>query len=173
MMIGKMVTTISLVLAANTFATELYVYQTERGPIVLTQPLPGMAQKSGASVDILERTIHRAANRYELDPELIRAIIAVESAFDPQAVSHKGAMGLMQLMPATARAFSVQDPFDIEQNVYAGSQFFAELMRKYGDIRLALAAYNAGEPAVDARSQVPNYPETRAYIDRVLAAYQP
>lgn len=171
-MIGKIAITISLFWAATAIAGELFVYQTERGPIVLTRALERDITAAPA-LDMVELTIRRAAHRYQLDPNLIKAIIDVESAFNPQAVSAKGAMGLMQLMPATARAFSVSDPFDIEQNINAGSRFFAELMRKYGDIRLALAAYNAGEPAVDARADVPNFPETRDYIDKVLARYQP
>ncbi len=171
-MIGKTAITISLLLATSTFATELFVYQTDRGPVVLTHAL-AQAQDQTPALDLVDLTIRRAAHRYELDPSLIRAIIEVESAFNPQAVSSKGAMGLMQLMPATANAFAVDDPFDIEQNVYAGSRFFSELMRKYGDLRLALAAYNAGEPAVDASASVPNFPETRNYIEKVLALYQP
>lgn len=170
---GKKWIAISTLVCSAASAGELYVYYTERGPLVLTEPLNQPQVAGEPALDLIERSILRAANQYQLDSELIRAVIAVESGFDPQAVSPKGAMGLMQLMPTLANAYAVKDPFDVEENITAGSRFLSELMRKYGDLRLALAAYNAGEPAVDAQGGVPNYPETRAYIDKVLARYQP
>jgi len=110
-----------------------------------------------------------AARRHGLDPELVRAVVAVESNFQADAVSPKGAQGLMQLMPATARALGVKDAFDPEQNLDGGTRHLRALLDRYnGDLERALAAYNAGEGAVERHGGVPPYPETRAYVGRVL-----
>lgn len=107
--------------------------------------------------------------RYGVEPALARAIIAVESCFDPEAVSRVGAQGLMQLMPQTADALGVTDSFDIHQNLRAGIEYFQRLYQRYdGDPILALAAYNAGPGAVDRHGGVPPFPETERYIDRVV-----
>ncbi len=105
-----------------------------------------------------------AAERHGLDPALVRAVIAVESCGDPHAVSRKGAVGLMQLMPATARDYGCQDPRDPSQNIDTGCRHLARLMNKMGDLDLALAAYNAGEGAVSKAGGVPNFRETKAYV---------
>ena len=118
--------------------------------------------------------IDRAARRVALEPALLRAVIAVESAFNPRAVSRAGAQGLMQLLPRTARRYGVDDAFDPEQNVRGGARYLSDLLRRYGEnLELALAAYNAGEDAVDRHGrQVPPYPETRAYVPAVLRLYR-
>ena len=110
------------------------------------------------------------ASRHKVVASLIHAIIQVESAYDPLAVSKTGAMGLMQLMPATAERFGVQDPLDPTQNIDAGIRYLRELADEFADLELVLAAYNAGEKAVRRYDNtVPPYEETQTYIDRVLA----
>ncbi len=116
--------------------------------------------------------IYETAKRYQLNPALIAAIVRAESAFDPMAESHKGARGLMQLMPATARRLGsvADDLFDPEVNVETGVRYLAELAERYrNDIALILAAYNAGEGTVDRYRGVPPYRETRDYIRRVYS----
>ncbi len=115
-----------------------------------------------------------AARRHGLDPRLVLAVISVESGFRPQAVSPKGAQGLMQLMPTTAGALGVGDAFDPEQNLEGGVRHLGSLLSLYdGDLRRALAAYNAGEGAVARHNGVPPYAETQAYVRRVLQQYRP
>lgn len=117
--------------------------------------------------------IRTAAERYSLDPELIRAIIKVESDFNPYAVSEKGAMGLMQLMPATAAELGVFNPFDPWSNIDAGTRYLKRLITKFdGNIHLALAAYNAGPTVVAKNNAVPPYAETHKYIKKVFDRYQ-
>jgi len=114
-------------------------------------------------------SIGRAARQYGLDPALLAAVAAVESGFDAAAVSHKGAQGLLQLMPATARRFGVLDSFDPDQNVEGGARYLGWLLERFsGDEELALAGYNAGEGAVDRYRGIPPYPETEQYVVRVL-----
>jgi hypothetical protein len=114
-----------------------------------------------------------AARRHGLDPALVLAVVAVESGFRPEAVSPKGAEGLMQLMPATADSLGVRDALDPEQNLDAGVRHLGSLLTLYGgDLALALAAYNAGEGAVARHGGIPPYKETRAYVKRVLARYR-
>jgi soluble lytic murein transglycosylase-like protein len=119
------------------------------------------------------RTLARAAaERYGLDPELVLAVVGVESAFESRAVSPKGAQGLMQLMPATAADLGVVDVFDPAANLDAGSRHLEALLRQYrGDLRRTLAAYNAGPGAVARHGGVPPYRETQEYIRRVMRRY--
>ena len=115
-----------------------------------------------------------AANETSLDPALIHAVIATESRHNPRAQSNKGAFGLMQLMPATARRFNVKDRNDPKQNIVAGAKYLRELLTLYkGDLKLTLAAYNAGPSAVKKYSnRVPPYRETMHYVPKVLKYYQ-
>jgi len=110
-----------------------------------------------------------AARRHSLDPALVAAVVAVESGFRPDAVSPKGAQGLMQLMPATARYLGVKDSLDPVDNLDGGTRYLRGLLTRYnGDVNRALAAYNAGEGAVARHGGVPPYPETLAYVRKVL-----
>ena len=123
------------------------------------------------SADI-DSAIEQAAARHNVDPNLVRAVVKVESNFNPNAVSRKGAMGLMQLMPATARQLKVKNPFDPEQNVDAGVRHLKQLLESYGgDVRLTLAAYNAGATAVARSSGVPRFAETQNYVRRITNLY--
>jgi soluble lytic murein transglycosylase-like protein len=116
--------------------------------------------------------IDRAAELYKIPAELIRAVIAVESAGDASAISHKGAVGLMQLMPQTAGEMYVQDPVDPAQNVQGGTRYLRYLANLFGgDMLLTLAAYNAGPEAVRRFGGVPPYAETRDYVRKVMNAY--
>lgn len=116
----------------------------------------------------IDKYIEEAAARHHVDPNLVRALIKVESNFNPHAVSRKGAMGLMQLMPATARRYDVRNPFDAAQNVDAGVRHLKGLLENFGgDVRLTLAAYNAGEGAVMRSRGIPPYTETRNYVKRI------
>ena len=116
----------------------------------------------------LEVLAAAVARRHGLDPALLRAVIQAESGWNPAARSPAGAMGLMQLMPATARELGVADPFDPVQNLEAGARYLRQQFDRFGDWRLALAAYNAGPGAVEAHGGLPPFPETQAYVARVL-----
>lgn len=120
----------------------------------------------------LRRLAIEAARRHDLDPELVLAVVGVESAFQPDAVSPKGARGLMQLMPRTALALGVRDAFDPQDNLDGGTRHLSELLALYeGDLRRALAAYNAGAGAVARHGGLPPYRETRDYVRKVLERY--
>jgi soluble lytic murein transglycosylase-like protein len=116
--------------------------------------------------------IARAANQSSVDPKLVKSVMLVESDFDPAAVSRKGARGLMQLMPETAAAQGVEDVHDPAQNIAAGVRHLSQLLDRYdGDVVKSLAAYNAGEAAVEKYDGVPPFAETRLYVRKTLAAY--
>ncbi len=116
-----------------------------------------------------EQTIQKYAKRFNIKPSLIKAIIHAESSFKPEVQSSAGAQGLMQLMPATQRRYSVKDPFDPSQNIKGGTAYLKHLLNKYNNnINLSLAAYNAGETAVAKyNNSVPPYDETKNYIKRI------
>ncbi len=118
--------------------------------------------------------IEQAAVSAALEPNLLRAVIVVESGFNSRAVSKRGAVGLMQLMPATASRYGVSNPYDARQNVHGGARYLKFLIDHFGhDVRLALAAYNAGEVAVERNGgQIPPFSETMAYVPRVLKIYK-
>jgi soluble lytic murein transglycosylase-like protein len=126
--------------------------------------------KAGQYDSIIEKAALSAA----VEANLLRAVIVVESGFNSRAVSKRGAVGLMQLMPATATRFGVSNPYDPRQNVHAGARYLKFLIDRFGqDVRLALAAYNAGEEAVDRNGgKIPPFSETMAYVPRVLKIYQ-
>ena len=117
--------------------------------------------------------IHKAATQYEVEPEIIKAIIMAESSFNPKAVSHKGAQGLMQLMPNTAEYLGVKDSFNPEHNIDGGVRYFKKLLDRFeGDVTLALAAYNAGSRNVLRYKGVPPFKATKVYIKKVLHYYE-
>ncbi len=116
-----------------------------------------------------DKTIDKVAEKYELNPELIRSVIRSESNFNPRAVSEAGAKGLMQLIDTTATDMGVKNIFDPEENLEGGAKYLKQMLDRFGDIKLALAAYNAGPGAVDRHGGIPPYPETREYVKGILA----
>ncbi len=118
--------------------------------------------------------IDREATKQKVDAGLVRAVVEAESAYSPCAVSPVGAMGLMQLMPATAESLQVTDPYDPSQNITAGTQYLKQMLERYGgDIAKALAAYNAGPARVDAAGGVPPIPETQEYVRKIMGKIGP
>jgi len=136
---------------------------------VVARPAAVQEPQPPAALPRLNPLIRQAARRHGVSSALIRAVVAVESGFDAHAVSPKGARGLMQLMPATARELNVDDVYDPAQNLDGGTRHLRALLDDFdGDVRLALAAYNAGAGAVRRHGGMPPYPETREYVRRVL-----
>ena len=136
--------------------------------------LPGQASfRLPASADkaMIETWIREASRRHGLEASLIRAVMEVESGADAGAVSPKGAQGLMQIMPGTARDLKLSNPFDPMENIDAGSRYLAVQLKAFGDIRLALAAYNAGPEAVRKHAGIPPYPETQRYVEACANRY--
>lgn len=129
---------------------------------------------SNAPVDraSVEALAHREGRRYNVEPELIEAIVSNESGFDPAATSPVGAQGLMQLMPATARSLGVTDAYDPAQNVAAGARYLRGLLDRFKRVDLAVAAYNAGPYAVERHGGIPPFAETQAYVRAVLSEYR-
>jgi soluble lytic murein transglycosylase-like protein len=127
------------------------------------------ARMTDAQVDA---AIDEAAARHNVDPSLVRAVVKVESNFNPHAVSRKGAVGLMQLMPSTARQLRVTDPYDPQQNIDGGVRHLKQLLENFnGNVPLSLAAYNAGEGAVNRSNGIPQYKETQNYVKQITELY--
>lgn len=127
---------------------------------------------TAGDTQMIDRIVEETAMRHDVDPNLVRAIIKVESNFNPQARSRKGAIGLMQLMPTTAKSLNVTNPYDPAQNVDAGVRHFKQLLDSYnGNVELSLAAYNAGSMAVQRSRGVPRYRETQNYVKRITRLY--
>jgi soluble lytic murein transglycosylase-like protein len=155
----------TLVLSDRELNTPTKIYEVQGAPSYRTTTA---ADERTVSAPRFDDFVVAHAQRHSLRPELVRAVIQVESGYNPSATSPKGAMGLMQLMPATARALGVRNPYDPEDNIRGGTAYLRKLLDKYeGNEQLALAAYNAGSGAVDRYGTVPPYRETRDYVRRV------
>ena len=142
----------------------------EAGAEELNSPSPVIPKKKD---ELFHPIIDEAACRHEIDPALVKAIIMAESSYDPRAISKKGAKGLMQLMPLTAKSLGVEDVFDPTNNIRAGVAYFRKLLNQFnGDERLALAAYNAGSKKVRQYKGVPPFEATQLYIEKVFAYYE-
>lgn len=141
-------------------------------PITPPQVPPTAPRGYKASMDRYDALILAAAQRYGVSPALVKAVCLAESAMNPRAVSHAGAQGLMQLMPGTAGDMDVSDPFDPAQSIAGGARYLARQIRSFGDLSLALAAYNAGPATVQAADGIPAIPETEQYVVKVLGYYR-
>jgi soluble lytic murein transglycosylase-like protein len=158
----------TLVLSDRKLVDGAQTYAVPDAPAIRsTTPIASRARR-----EMFESLVQEHAARHHLRPELVRAVIQVESGFNPRARSPKGAMGLMQLMPATAAELGVRDPYDPAENIRGGTAYLRRLLDRFdGDEELALAAYNAGAGAVDKYGrQVPPYRETKEYVKKVAAA---
>lgn len=177
-----LVALIGLVLATPAAAAPIYCYEDSRGKKTFTDSelddprlkllwvkgLKPKKKRSSIRHNQFDGEIRYAALTYRLDPALVKAVIHAESLFDPEAVSKKGAQGLMQLMPATASYLSVRNPFDAKQNIMGGSQYLTKMLRQFdGNSDFALAAYNAGPNAVLKYGGIPPYKETMNYVQKV------
>ena len=149
--------------------TLIKVYSSEEDNISVYSSSPGVVTRSSE----FDGLIQKVSDSVMLDPALIKSVMHAESAFDPNALSRKGARGLMQLMPGTAQRYGVTQILDPHQNVLAGGRYLRDLLRQFnGDMRLALAGYNAGENAVLKYGGVPPYTETQHYVRKVMDLYK-
>jgi len=181
-------------MTAPGYAAEIYSYRQSNGTILFTDQPPEKTRltlikgstrpvRSSPCKGLSEQAINqhyfnhkplydRLSATYHIPLKLAQAVIAVESCFDAQAVSSAGAMGLMQLMPGTARELGVTEPFDVSQNLRGGFEYLARMLTRFsGDIRLALAAYHAGAATVERYQHVPPIQATQDYVSKVMAAY--
>ena len=192
--IASLITVTLLLTSVPAQAGKVYVYQSTDGSRLITdfqQNKPGLRLiKVYSALDLgparytrraimhpkssdYDPLIETVARQHKLDPLLVKSVIQAESGFNRYAISRKGALGLMQLIPDTAKRFKVRDPFNPTHNIQGGSQYLRELLTRFhGDLELALAGYNAGENAVIRYDGIPPYPETQNYVRKVMNLYQ-
>lgn len=191
-MLLRVILIVSVCFLSSAAHAELYKYVDEKGVIHFSDIPASTAKalylkstekptskrqtvKTAGSVSLYERyrkLISKTAFNYNIDPSLITAIISAESSFNAKAVSKKGALGLMQLMPETAKAMGVRNPFNPEENIEAGVRYLKYLYNRFGDLELALAAYNAGPSHVEKHGTVPPIKETKNYIKKIFSLYR-
>ncbi len=180
-MIIQSVISISIIIlsfSASCFA-DIYKYIDDSGVAHFTN-VPGdskyrkfISEGSTANTHTYNQIINRKSNKYDIEPAIIEAVITAESNWDPQALSKKGAIGLMQLMPATAKEMKVSDPYDPDENIDGGTRYLRYLMNRFNDdLDLVLAAYNAGPSRVEKAGGIPSILETRMYVESVKSFYQ-
>jgi soluble lytic murein transglycosylase-like protein len=145
---------------------------TKKQTVVVVEPR--MPKVSKRTIKLYNKQIVKVAKKYGIEPALVHAVILAESQYNADAISRRGAIGLMQLMPATAERYKVADSFDANQNIRGGAQYLRDLIKLFdGDLELAVAAYNAGEGAVIRNGRkIPPYPETVKYVPKVMAYYR-
>ncbi|MDJ0802886.1 MAG: lytic transglycosylase domain-containing protein [Desulfobacterales bacterium] len=182
--VGGLLATVLLALAPSPVGADIYMYRDANGVLHFTN-VPASAEyrlyirssrprfRASPATKKFDGLIQDAARRYGVDFSLLKAIIRAESSFDPQAISRKGARGLMQIMPQNFQSLDIQDPFDPKQNIMGGTRYFRSLLDRYqGKVALTLAAYNAGPTAVDRYRRIPPYAETQDYVEKVLRYYK-
>lgn len=158
--------------------SEIIISKDENGNIIVTnKPVKETVKKAKISKPLprkndFDSIIDIYATKYRIDKDLVHAVIQVESDYNHLAISKKGAMGLMQLHRVTANYLGVLNPFDVESNLEGGIRYLREMLDRYGDLRKALAAYNAGPKAVDKYNGIPPYKETQNYVGKVLSIYR-
>jgi soluble lytic murein transglycosylase-like protein len=160
---------------------DIYKYKDENGimhftnirsDIRYTLYIKEARENPDAFITKYDTIIKAASEKFSMEPSLVKAVIKTESGFDHTAVSSKGAQGLMQLMPGTAEELEVDDPYNPEKNIFGGTKYLSKMMERYNnDVRLALAAYNAGPDKVDEYKDVPPFKETKTFIERVMKYY--
>ena len=163
-------------------STQVQVFIFKKATVIWNQPVPGLPALAPGTVPLspkilvtdpqLEKLIQKYAKKHGVDPKLVQAMIRQESGFNSLAVSPKGAMGLMQLMPETAASLGVEDPFNVEQNIKGGIQFLKSCLNRFGqNLPLALAAYNAGPGRVVEHQGMPPFKETHTYVKKIVQEY--
>ncbi|MGD8385773.1 MAG: lytic transglycosylase domain-containing protein [Desulfobacteraceae bacterium] len=166
--------------APRTGSADIYRYKDENGVWHFTNIksdsryrlyLKSPEKRAAEYIEKYGSIIKQASAHFEVEPSLIKAVIKAESGFNHRAVSHKGAQGLMQLMPSTADLLRVNDPFDPTENIFGGTRYLKQLLDRFNDMRLAVAAYNAGPEAVENYRGIPPYEETQVFVKRVIDYY--
>ncbi len=181
MLLGVLLLTLAL--SATSAFADIYMYIDSKGVLHFTNAPTSnnyklyvkerpIRMKRSVDTDRFDTLIDAAARLHDLAFPLLKALIRAESAFNPKAVSRKGAMGLMQIMPENLKALKVEDPFDPWDNIMGGARYLKAMLKRFnGQVPLALAAYNAGPSSVDIYNGIPQYPETQAYVRKVMKFY--